>query len=489
MSTYNNNGMQENEFEKQLKDLMDEFKLAPSTSVWEKVSRRLNEGRRKKRPFIFLLFLGLLVAGYFMYQYGRQQPQSIHYANSKTNKGPERDSLSLKNPGQISTEKTTGQNSSIVSANKNDHTVSKASSPKTNRPAVFVKKESKYKNSSLSINVVSSNNNNSSGQLKINPEITTNDVSAVMEKQLQNNAPVNEPIVANDSTKLIDNAARNDSLNKNIAQTDSMQINQDKKESAVKRIAKNPSNKNYTIPKWQWGINAFYGRSNAIKNLVDFNKAAPANLDYSPRPVTGNIDTAHYNSNPYTASNAYRFGFVVQKKIIKNGFISSGLNFIHLSTKSDVTGKKDSAYTVQNGNIITNSFYVSSFYQPGPSKTYTNTYNFIEIPVYFQQDVFYRHKLSLSYNAGFSMRQLLSSNALIYNRYNDIYYSKDELLRKTQWQFLAGVNLKINTGKKVAVYIGPEFSYSLSNLLKDNDAGNFHLINYGVQAGLMFHKK
>jgi adenylate kinase family enzyme len=48
--------MQENEFEKQLKDMMDEFKLVPSASVWEKVSRRLNEGRRKKRPFIFLLF-------------------------------------------------------------------------------------------------------------------------------------------------------------------------------------------------------------------------------------------------------------------------------------------------------------------------------------------------------------------------------------------------------------------------------------------------
>jgi len=476
--------MQENEFEKQLKDMMDEFKLVPPVSVWEKVSRRLNEGRRKKRPFIFLLFLGLLVAGYFMYQYARQQP--VHYTNNKTNEELKKDSLSLKNPGQLPAEKTTGQNSSTVPANKNSYTAPKTSPPKTNRPATFDIKESKYKTPGIPTNAVSSNNNNnSSGQLKINQETTTNDVPVVMEQQLQNN----EPVAANDSTKLIDNAARNDSLNKNIAQTDSIQIKQGKKESAKKGIVKNPSDKNYTIPKWQWGVNAFYGWSNAIENLVDFNKAAPANLSYSPGIVTGSVDSTHHNSNPYSASNAYQFGFVVQKKIMKNGFISSGLNFIHLSTKSDVTGKKDSAYTVQNGNIITNSFYVSSFYQPGPSKAYTNTYNFIELPVYFQQDVFYRHKLSLSYNAGFSIRQLISSDALIYNRYSNIYYSKDELLRKTQWQVMAGINLKINTGKNMAVYVGPQFSYSLSNLLNDKDVGNFHLINYGVQAGLMFHKK
>ena len=84
---------------------------------------------------------------------------------------------------------------------------------------------------------------------------------------------------------------------------------------------------------------------------------------------------------------------------------------------------------------------------------------------------------------------MLSSNALIYNRHGNIYYSKDELLRKTQWQVSAGINLKINAGKNMAVYVGPQFSYSLSNLLKDKDAGNFHLVNYGVQAGLMFHKK
>ena len=55
----------------------------------------------------------------------------------------------------------------------------------------------------------------------------------------------------------------------------------------------------------------------------------------------------------------------------------------------------------------------------------------------------------------FSVRQLLSSNALIYNPGNNIYFSKDALLRKTQFQFTAGLNFEINTGKTNSIFVGP----------------------------------
>jgi adenylate kinase family enzyme len=202
--------MQENEFEKQLKDLMDEFKLVPSASVWEKVSRRLNEGKRKKRPFIFLWFFGLLVAGYFMYHYARQQPQTKHYTIKETNNSLKKDSLSLTNQGPLSSEKTTGQNSSTVRENENEYTAPKASSPKTNKLSKFVTEEKDGNQT----NVISSNdNNNSSQQLIINPAISFNDVPAVTKQQLQNDAIRNQPIIASDSTKLINNTALDKALN------------------------------------------------------------------------------------------------------------------------------------------------------------------------------------------------------------------------------------------------------------------------------------
>src|SRR5215831_4970610 len=67
--------MQENEFEKQVKKMMDGFELSPSDSVWEKVDRRINGDKRKKRLFILLLFFSLLIASYFMYHASQKQLQ------------------------------------------------------------------------------------------------------------------------------------------------------------------------------------------------------------------------------------------------------------------------------------------------------------------------------------------------------------------------------------------------------------------------------
>jgi hypothetical protein len=147
--------------------------------------------------------------------------------------------------------------------------------------------------------------------------------------------------------------------------------------------------------------------------------------------------------------------------------------------------------TNDSGILISGSlgsvYNINQYFQSGSLQTFTSKYNFIELPVYFQQDFFPNKKVSFSYNAGLSVRQLISSDALIYDPYKNIYFFKDDLLRKTQFQFLAGLNLKINTGSN-SIYAGPQFSYSLSDLFKSSNS-SFHLINCGLQVGVMFHKK
>ena len=59
--------MQENEFEKQVKQMMDEFKLQPSDEMWPKIDRRINGDKRRKTPFYFVACICLLVAGFIMY--------------------------------------------------------------------------------------------------------------------------------------------------------------------------------------------------------------------------------------------------------------------------------------------------------------------------------------------------------------------------------------------------------------------------------------
>jgi len=60
--------MQENEFEKQVKEMMEGFKPIPSDAAWENISRKLEKERPRRRPFVFLLAFGVIIAvgiGYY----------------------------------------------------------------------------------------------------------------------------------------------------------------------------------------------------------------------------------------------------------------------------------------------------------------------------------------------------------------------------------------------------------------------------------------
>ena len=112
------------------------------------------------------------------------------------------------------------------------------------------------------------------------------------------------------------------------------------------------------LSKWQWGINAFYGRNNAVEGLTDFEKSSVQYLNSPSSIITG--DTI-FNKHAYTASGAYSFGFEVQRKIAKNSVLAAGLNYIHLSTKSNISKRVDSTYSIRPSN----SFSVDNYFQPG----------------------------------------------------------------------------------------------------------------------------
>ena len=62
--------MQENEFEKRVQKMMEEWKVRPSVSVWSGVEKRIREKRRKRRWLLVIPMLaGLALGGYFVNQY------------------------------------------------------------------------------------------------------------------------------------------------------------------------------------------------------------------------------------------------------------------------------------------------------------------------------------------------------------------------------------------------------------------------------------
>jgi hypothetical protein len=95
---------------------------------------------------------------------------------------------------------------------------------------------------------------------------------------------------------------------------------------------------------------------------------------------------------------------------------------------------------------------------------------------------------SVNLNAGLSLNRLIETNALLFDHYNRAYYSNERLMRKTQINFIGGVNVKLALNKTTAIYLGPQFQYSLSNLSKYGKYDNQHLFSWGLKASFFFHK-
>ncbi len=472
--------MQENEFEKQVKQTMDEFKLRPSDEVWPKIDRRINRDRRRKAPFILLLVSCLMVAGFIMYRYEitKLNDETKHNIKETANNLSDENVLKDSNAIPIQKDEQTNKNSTIalteVEKNKTNvgSTHERSNSFRTSNNIVVRRRAQ-----SLQTTTNDQSLNQIHQQEVEQSTIKKEDASTTTINTVDNNTEARQQVIENKNSVTANSnsdVAKAEIISNNILNTDS--VVSTKHNTSKKKTSS--ANTEIKLPNLQWGINAFYGGSNAVNGLVSSDKSMPAYLNSGS---SGNVDTVYSNGKPYTASSAYSIGFVVEKRIIKNGFIGTGLNYVHLSTKSTVGNSIDSVLRLPN------AYSLNSFYQSGTTSTYTNRYNFIELPVYFKQDLFPSKKIGLSYNAGFSLRQMISSNSLVYDHSYNIFYSDDNALHNTQLQFLAGLSLKINSSKSTSLYIGPQFSYSFSNIFKTGS--DFHFINYGVQAGIFFGKK
>jgi len=73
--------MAENEFEKNVRREMDEFKLHPTADVWPKIEERIREKNRKRRILFFVLFsfIALVLVGYGIYNFsGTNREAALH---------------------------------------------------------------------------------------------------------------------------------------------------------------------------------------------------------------------------------------------------------------------------------------------------------------------------------------------------------------------------------------------------------------------------
>jgi len=497
--------MPENEFEKQVKELMEQFHISPSAPVWEKIKKRITEKKRRIWPVFFLLTSVLIVSSYFFYTDVKHSNQNIKTAQQPINKATSKQNANNnikqeenKNSEEQTTksivEKSNKNNSLAIEQHKKNETISIHQPASAKNNLHDLSNKTAKDNSFINKQPTESNSNKISTQAQSNPSIIISNTennpqktldSAANKTSVINTQPVQQNIVSanvqpgNDSLQVV--------TNNNINKTDTTTIN---KEVAVNHQTQNKKALNKKLNnKWLFGITGMYGSSNITDKITNINIGANKSLsqvDYLNTPGTPSNNSIHLK-NPYSTNNAYNFGVIVQRKISKKSAISTGLNFVHLSSKNTTAISVDSVLIAVVANYQSYSAG-SNFYRVGTAKTYTNNFNFIEIPVTFQSNIFKIKNFSLQYDAGFSVMRLLSSKSLIYNSKNNSFFFNDDLLRRTQFQINAGLNFQLHTNAGNFL-LGPKLEYSLSTYLKTNNYDKLHFINYGIRASWLFNKK
>jgi len=172
-------------------------------------------------------------------------------------------------------------------------------------------------------------------------------------------------------------------------------------------------------------------------------------------------------------------GVFVERTLNKKLSISAGLQYNYFSTYSDIGKRVDSQRYVSNS--ASTALQVDNYYRNGQNNRYVTSYHFIELPVTLHVRLGGNTKTSYYWNSGFSIAQLLSTNALHYDGQSGFYYADNSLFRKTQWSLHTELAIRLFSNTKHALEIGPHFYYQPSNLLKQTSADPQHLLSGGVK--------
>ena len=121
---------------------------------------------------------------------------------------------------------------------------------------------------------------------------------------------------------------------------------------------------------------------------------------------------------------------------------------------------------------------------------HTNHYHFIEVPFLFQWQLNKNKTKPFTWSAGFTVGQLIASNAIMYDTaFNGIYYENKSQLNKTQFSLSTGFSLTIANSKQLRWSLGPVANFHLSKL-NDNPFDNKrYLIFVGLRTGVLLNPK
>lgn len=480
--------MAANEFEKNVRKEMDEFKLHPSEEVWPKIEERIREKNRKRRVLFFMLFalIALTLGGYGIYNFsGSNTKLEAQHKLSDSHQSNDKDKIDhSKNEGPDKATITIKPN---IPAENTEHTTRAATVVKQ-KPVYQASKEDKLITPTSKVNQVSQDRNAVNG-----------DKAERKQDQTQNVQPKTIDVSSFNQQQIITDTAQKDIAkpgNKNLTLTDTTASKlPEMKDTRTAQVA-NQKKGNNVSGKIIWGINFSAGASVITEDAFSFKSsyAAADRQNSSPGSVTGgggNPSTggggsggpttySSYSQSQNKPAFAFKVGVHGRKNISKRSSLSVGLGYSYLADKINIGTNQTPAQ----------SFSALWYYAGSPQQTHTDHFHFIELPLIYDWRLTNNADHFLSLNAGVAPSYIVATNALVYDTsLGGIYYHNKDLVTKTHFNFISGISYQFKNKSDLLFSVGPQFSFDVTKVFKSDLDKRKYFLYTGIDARLFFEKK
>lgn len=457
--------MDENKFEKEVRQKMEELKIQPSASVWENVEKRIQKKEPRKRlAWLFVaLFFGLMLGGYYLFNQNKTGANMQPYVQNNS---------------------TAGGNS--ITAKKQE--TKKEPVKAGDKPAINFSEKKESSSGIGSDRLVELSKNNNTATLGVT--LKNDQPRELIEKEVKYISPLpqkEEKVKLAEEKKETGNGILEDSTReKNMAigliaekiETSSLQILVEKtkgNDSVTYENSKKAAGKPHH--KWLIGLHFSAGRTLTGSGLLGLNESKSlADMSYNSPGNSGNpSNNPQVYYDPVTTNDwAFIAGAFTQKEISKGTSLVLGINYKYFSTLNEVGG------WVSSGN------YYASLYNNSSQafKTYRNVFHFVEIPVSLKMETRQNKKLPFTWQLGASVSRLLSSNSLQYQQ--GMLYRDNSLYNKMQIGLEGGVSAILFSKHSYPISIGPYFNYGINKLSGKGLYGNKHLGSIGIRTEILF---
>jgi outer membrane protein with beta-barrel domain len=498
-------------FEKQVKQKMEELTFRPSDTVWEKVDAEINKERKRRIPLFWLFFFsGLTVAGgiYFL-SLNKKDKSIISSTSIKKSQFEEIKKEEIQKP-VVNTD-TTGEQSIF----KKENLINTSSAEKNteNKIRVIPAKVSRHVNNNIETSFAKPDKkNNIKKQKPFNPRENKNLRGESDEKNNKvadnNKNPYSETVKKNnEATDHNENAdTKNNSLSVEKIDSAGITKQQNEKNDSVKNtkpvaaieekpgakdsvsnnaIVKN-NKKIKTNSNWKFGVSASAGLSDVKRSL--FKSAYVLNPGPYPASVnnSGTTPGNTYTSSAISPGFSFSAGVLVKKLFSQRVSFSAGLNYHYYSTIIKIGSYSNNASYVYASNLT--SIPVSSYYNSGSNTIYINHFHFLELPLLMNFQLNKNKKLPIYWEAGLSVSYLINTDALHFDEVTGVYYKKNDLFNKMQTSAATALIIGFPVHGNI-LEIGPQINYGFTRLLNKNTGNKEHLFFAGLKFSRTFGKK